>query len=390
MKLSGNACLRRSIRASGLALVFMLPLGLVGAPGSGRLWAQAAAPSPATQRGTVKGIDGNVLTVATDGGPTVKVTVPDGTKVQQLAPGSTDIKTASPSQLSDIAVGDRVLAAVRAGTSADDFTAKLIVVMKSSAIAQKNASDQQDWQRNGVGGLVRSVGPDGTISVDSAHRTVTVSTGSNTEFLRFASDSAAYKDSKPGTLAQIQPGDQIQARGTKSADGSSVQATEVVTGSFKNLSGLVASVDPTAGTLTLKDLATKKNFKVEVTPNSNLRRMSSQMAAMVAARGNSSSSGSGSYSGGAQRAQGAAAGQAAQAGGARSADLSQMISRLPTVSMADLKPGDAVMIVASEPAPGSTSVTALTLLTGVESILTANPNGGVDLSGWSMGSTPSE
>ena len=33
-----------------------------------------------------------------------------------------------------------------------------------------------------------------------------------------------------------------------------------------------------------------------------------------------------------------------------------MIPRLPTIKLADLKKGDAVMIVASEPSPGSSTV----------------------------------
>lgn len=61
-----------------------------------------------------------------------------------------------------------------------------------------------------------------------------------------------------------------------------------------------------------------------------------------------------------------------------------MIPRMPTGTLADLKSGDAVMIVASEPSPGSTSVTAITLLSGVEPILTANPTGGMSL-GMSLG-----
>jgi hypothetical protein len=62
-----------------------------------------------------------------------------------------------------------------------------------------------------------------------------------------------------------------------------------------------------------------------------------------------------------------------------------MMERLPIGALADLKTGDAVMIVASEPSPGSSTVDAITLLSGVEPILTANPNGGMDLS-MSMGS----
>jgi hypothetical protein len=57
-----------------------------------------------------------------------------------------------------------------------------------------------------------------------------------------------------------------------------------------------------------------------------------------------------------------------------------MMERLPTGTLADLKTGDAVMIVAFQPSPGSNTVTAITLLSGVEPILTANPNGGMDLS----------
>jgi hypothetical protein len=65
-----------------------------------------------------------------------------------------------------------------------------------------------------------------------------------------------------------------------------------------------------------------------------------------------------------------------------------MLSRLPTESLSDLSKGQAVMVVASEPTPGATTVTAITLLTGVEPILTANPNGGVDLGGWSIDQGP--
>ena len=45
-----------------------------------------------------------------------------------------------------------------------------------------------------------------------------------------------------------------------------------------------------------------------------------------------------------------------------------------------LDPGFLVMIVASEATPGASTVTAITVLSGVDPILTANPNGGMDLS----------
>ena len=57
-----------------------------------------------------------------------------------------------------------------------------------------------------------------------------------------------------------------------------------------------------------------------------------------------------------------------------------MIARFPNITLADVHQGDAVMIVASEATPGASTVTAVTVLTGVDPILTANPNGGMDLS----------
>ena len=57
-----------------------------------------------------------------------------------------------------------------------------------------------------------------------------------------------------------------------------------------------------------------------------------------------------------------------------------MIARFPTITVEDLHKGDAVMIVASEATSGATTMTAVTVLTGVDPILTANPNGGMDLS----------
>jgi hypothetical protein len=73
-------------------------------------------------------------------------------------------------------------------------------------------------------------------------------------------------------------------------------------------------------------------------------------------------------------------------------DLSQMLSRLPTQTISDLKVGDAVMIVASQPEAGSPNVSAVTLLSGVEPILAATPSGSatMSLSPWNVGGSAPE
>ncbi len=373
---------RKNVLPSRLAIGLGLVLSMAVATRSG-IAAQAPAPAAAatSQRGTVKAVSGDSITMATDAGQTVTVNVAKGAKIVQLAVGSTDLKTATASQLTDISVGDRVLVTGKAGDTPESFNALRVILMKSADIAQKQAADQADWRTRGTGGIVSSVDPaTGAITLTVGAKKVAVNTSSKTDFRRFANDSVKYEDAKPGTLAQIQPKDQLQARGAKSADGSSMQAEEVISGSFENLSGQIATIDSAAGKITLKDLASKKMITVNVTANSNVRMMPLQMATMFAARSNGGGQGGARRGGG-----GAAQGGAADAGGgagrrSAGADLSQMINRLPAVTLADLHKGDAVMIVASESTPDASTVTAVTLLSGVDPILTANPNGGMDLS----------
>jgi hypothetical protein len=357
--------------------------------------AQAAAPAATRQIGTVKAITGNTLTLAGDGGSQASVTVAEGARVLQLAPGSTDLKSAQQITLGDIAVGDRVLVT---GKAADDgsFEANRVILMKSTDIAQKNATEQADWQHRGSGGLVSAI--DGaTLTISSGARKIQVETTSATKFRRYAADSVKFEDAKPGALDQIKAGDQLRVRGDKSEDGASIKAEEIVSGSFKNLSGTIATLNAAGGTLTIKDLTTKKTMTVSVTSNSDLRKLPAALATRFAARAKGSSATAGGANGhsgtaapeGSSAPGGASAGSAAADRPARSAggDLSQMLTRLPTDTLADLKMGDAVMIVASEPSPGSDKVTAVTMLSGVEPILAASPSGSpaMTLSPWNMG-----
>jgi len=229
---------------------------------------------------------------------------------------------------------------------------------------------------------VSSVDPaSGDITITSGAKKIVINTSSKTDFRRFAGDSVKYQDAKSGTLAEIQPKDQLQARGAKSDDGSSVQAEEVVSGSFQDLSGSIASIDPAAGNITLKDLLTKKTVTVNIAAKADLRSMPAAMATRFAARSNGAAETAGRRAGGGgQDASGSAAADAGSARRSAGADLSQMIGQLPAISFADLHKGDAVMIVASQPSPGAGTMTAITVLTGVDPILTANPNGGLSLS----------
>ncbi len=396
----GSAALVRGLFV-GIALLGPLSMAAT------QLAAQApsAAPAAGSTRllGTVRSVSATALTVAKDDGTAVTVGLGNTVRVQQLPPGSTDIKTAEDATPADIAVGDRVLVAARAG-DAGSMTASRVVLMKGSAIAQTNASRQADWQKRGSGGLVSALDPAGkTVTIVSGTRKSVVQVSDRTIFRRYAPGSVKFEDAKLGTLSDIAVGDQLRVRGSKDVDTGSIAADEVVTGSFRNVAGVVSAVDSSAGTVTLKDLATKKSVVVAVGADSDLRALPPEMAARFAARARgtaagASATGSPQGTGGtpAERPDAASArpsgapsgttggryGGAAGAGG----DLSQVVPRLPKTTLAELKPGEAIMVVGSG---GSSSgpVTAITLLSGVEPLLAASPSGSssFNLSPWSMG-----
>ena len=361
--------------------LFVLVPAAVGVVGTTTAQAYAQAPAATRQGGTVKAIAGNALTVTTAAGADVTVTVAADARVMQVAPGSTDLKSATPAQLTDVAVGDKVLALGAAGDTPGSLRASRLIVIKATAIAARNEASDRDWQRNGTGGLVKTVaGPE--ITVASGARTVTITTTPQTIYKRYAEDSVDFANARPATLNQIHPGDQLRARGQLSDDHTAVTAAEIVFGSFENLSGVVSAVDTTAGTLTLTDLTTKKTVTVNVTAKSDLRNLPAEAAARFTARNNPGAAAAGA--GGAGSGAGRPAGAQAEAGGAGAgagrysgrragADLSQMLQRLPTETLAEVKPGSAVMIVAAQGA--GANPTAVTLLSGVEPILSATPAG---------------
>ncbi|HWZ51580.1 MAG TPA: DUF5666 domain-containing protein [Granulicella sp.] len=383
--------------------------------------AQAAAPGTAPvarQIGTVKSISGSTVTLTTDAGQTYTVTVAESARVLQIAPGSTDLKSAQAIALTDIAPGDRILVTGKPGEAADALLAARVVLMKSMDIAQKHAAEAEDWQKRGSGGIVNAIDPaSGTLTLTSRGKKVAVHTTSTTIFRRYASDSVKFEDARPGTFSQLEAGDQLRVRGSHSEDGSFIQAEEIVSGSFKNLAGTIASIDTVAGTITLKDLASKKTYTIKVTPNSSVRALPPEMAQRFAARAR-----------GGQAAQAGPAGQGGQAGhspaasqptqpvataanptsgqgygsghgagegsgpGAAGMDLSQVLVRLPAGSLQDLHPGAAVMVVASESSNAGDGLTVITLLSGVEPILAATPAGqpAMTLSPWNVGGAAPE
>ncbi|HLY99702.1 MAG TPA: hypothetical protein VKT33_11635 [Candidatus Angelobacter sp.] len=353
--------------------------------------------------GTVKSLSGGVLTLKADSGAEVSVSVPDGIRIVRLAPGQTDLKSAAPMQLQEVQAGDRMLVRGTPGDKPDSLVANSIVVMKQGDVAQKQQQDLQDWQRRGAGGIVTAIDAASgviTVSVTPAI-SVMVKTAPTTSYLRYAPNSVKFADAVKGNFSDIKMGDQLRARGSRSADGKELAAVEVISGSFRNIAGTVSSLDASSGTVTVKDILAKKSVVVKLTPESQVRKLPPQMAQRIAfflkSPAGAAAGGAAANNGGNTAANGNAPATASPAshggpganggfrqGGGGPPDFQQMISRLPAATLADLQKDDAVMIVAT-PGTSGNEVTAITLLGGVEPILTASPNGAAALlSGWNL------
>ena len=359
----------------------------------------AAAPAAAAlphQSGTVKATGADGLTLTNAAGQDYTVSVPDGAKILVVPPGSKDLKSATAGTLGDVAAGDKVIVNGSAGDTGMALKATRVILMKSAAIAESHAADEAAWGQ-GLGGIVKSVDAGaGKIVIASGMKTVTVQTTPQTVVKHYSGQSVRFSDATLSKITDIKPGDQLRVRGAKSADGSMITADAMVAGTFHNYSGLLTAIDPTASTVTLKDLATKKTVTVEVTSSSDVRRIPAMAAQMIAARmkGGTATPAPGAPAGaapGGGRAPGGPGGYGGGGTGRAGADLSSMLARLPTETLGGLKTGDAVMIVATSPAGDAGKSTAVTLLAGVDALLTASPAGEMTLSPWSVGGeAPSE
>jgi hypothetical protein len=368
-------------------------------------WAQA----PQRFLGTITAISGTTLTVKTDAGQSYQVAVPAGAAIKRIAPGEKDLSKAETIQFTDLAVGDRALVKLDPASTGDPAQAAQIIALKQADLAAKQQKEREDWQRNGVGGLVKSVDAAGGVVVltsgsGATAKTITVHSTSSTVLKRYAPASVNFDAATPAPMNAIHAGDQLRARGTKSPDGSSIDAVEVVSGTFRNISGTVTSTDPASSTLVVKDLETKKQVTIHITPDAQMRKLPDRVASFLAARlkggsgngaaqrtgaggqsaGQGSGQGAGQVSGqgsGQGSAQGGGQWTQRSGGGAAGGDPQQMLSRAPAIQIADLKKGDAVMVVATD---GVTDVTAITLLAGVEPLLEAPAASQSLLNNWSM------
>jgi hypothetical protein len=372
---------------------------LAGAAGYSDAFAQSPPAAQTTDAGIsasrvigeVTGIDSGSrqITVKTDVGSVVNVAVDDKTGFMRAQPGAKTLEGASKIAFTDIGLGDRVLAMGKVSDDHKSVPARAVIVMTKADIAKKQDHDRAEWKRRGITGTIASLNPETkeiTLTVRSregSHPVVIGTAGSTVGFRRYAPDSIKFSDARPGTFDELKVGDQVRALGEKSEDGSRFVPEELVSGSFRTLSGTVVAVDGAANELKIKDLESKQPVTIVVRPDSLVKRFPADFAAMLAARsqGQAPTGAPPQRDGAGSRPQGAGEGPRREGGpgggpgggfgrGGGGFDFQDMLDRMPAVAIAELKPGDMVIVSSTKGAdPGR--VTAIAIVSGIEPLINA-------------------
>ena len=335
--------------------------------------------------GEVKSIDGpsKLITIKTDAGNSVMVLFTDRTTYKKLAPGQTALTGATDITFSDVAEGDRIWAR---GTVAEDkksLSALQIIVMTKGDLAKKQEAERLEWRRRGILGVISALKPDSKeITIQSragqATQNVIIPVSDKTEMSRYAPDSIKFSDAKPSTFAELKVGDQLRALGDRSEDGLRFTPQKVVTGAFRTVAGVVTGVNPATGEIKVNELEKKHPLTIVIKQDAVLRKFpaASEMGAMMGGlnRGGGGQGGPGTApppqgSPGATPGQRpAGAGPGGPGGGRPGFNINEMLERLPTISVADVKVGDTI-IVSSTQGVDPSRLTAISLVSGAETLL---------------------
>ena len=347
---------------------------------------QTPAPSPAQSNAMDLGITPNLalgdvisidavnqwMTVKTKDGD-ITVVLDDKTEYKKVKPGEKSLKNAEPAVLTEINVGDRVIALGRVSDDRKSVPAKRVVLMTRAAIVQKQEHDREEWKLRGIVGRIA------TLSVETreinlmmratgGERSVTIPVSEKVTLRRYAPDSVKFSDARPSSFEELRVGDQVRALGDKSADGTRFTPEEIVSGSFRMVAGAISVINTASNEITIASLQNGLSIVIAVKADSLMRRIPPEMAVMIAQR--RGQPGPGGPGGGPPPATagGTAAGPRPPGGG-RGGDFDDLLERLPAVTINELKKGD-VIAVSGTTGVDPSRVTAIKLVSGVEPLLT--------------------
>ena len=365
--------------------LFIIIFILCAVVGIGAQTTPTASIKPSVISGDVVAISAERITINSKTG-NVDGVLSAKTEFKRVDPAKPDLAAATPAAVSDIAVGDRVMATGVLDAEGKSFPARSVYLMSKSAIAQKNAKEAEMWRTRGIAGKVTAVNAQtNQITVEVRGLMGTTSTvltpKGDAKFKRYAPNSIRFDEAVDSAIADVKQGDMIRALGDKSADGTSFSAEQIVTGAFQTIAGTVKSVDTAKNEIVITNLQTKKDVTVELGSTSIMKKFPAEMAERLAGgqigaggmrppgQGGIQQGQPGGQPAGGQPGAGAPGqGRPGMGGGRGSGGIDDMLERFPNITAADLKAGD--MIAISSTKNGDlTKVNAIKLLAGVEPFL---------------------
>ena len=370
------------MKAPFLAIALVVVGVLAGFSAQAQTQTPASTPagdpsiSPNRALGEVKLIDAAAkqLTIKTDAGSVVNVVLSDATSYMRVAPGETTLTNATKITFADLAEGDRVLALGKVSDNRKLVPARTLVVMTKADIARKQEAERAEWKKRGVLGIITALKPE-TKEITISSRTMAgpqaliIPVSDKVELRRYAPDSIKFADAKEAKFDELKVGDQLRALGERNTEGTSFTAEKVVTGSFKTVGGVITAIDLATGELKINDLQTKQPITIVVKHDAVLRKFppAGEMGGMMM-MGRPGGGSGGTPPPGQAGGQGVGPGSGQGGGRGGSMNMQDMIERLPTIGIADVKVGDTI-IVSSTKGADPTRLTAISLISGADTLL---------------------
>jgi hypothetical protein len=339
----------------------------------------AQAPGKLRIVGTVTSVEANALRLETDSGETITAQASGTTRIIRAVPGQMDLPSAPTIPLETVHAGDRMLVSGISNDGGKSIDAITLVVMSGSDLAQQRSQEQKAWQ-SGKRGVVTAIDAGARkVTLKSPAGSAEIEVAPSASVMRYRDGSSNFAEAQPVSIDQIKVGDQLQAKGQthEKPDTAGFVADAVVFGTFVNVAGRITSVDPGTSAVTVNDVFTKKPVTLHLTAQSQMRQLPQMIAQRIAMAQ--------------RRSGGSDAGRSEQSPApSRLFDFQQVIARSPSITIAELHKGDAIIAVAGSEAANSP---AFYVVNGVEPILTASPGGSAAaalLASWNLSGNSGE
>lgn len=347
-----DAIYLNAVRAIIIPLIFLLISALVTAS-----QAPDSGSKPDRMIGEVLAIDLPLgqLSLKTDTGETVTVKISPQTSCLRVPPGEKTLERAARISLQVIGIGDRVFANGQVAEDRKSMSARQLIVMAKADLEGQRERDRADWRRRGVTGTITALNPSIKeitllMSSPAGNKPIIVTAAEGVRYRRYAPDSIKFSDAKPGSFAELRVGDQLRARGEKSSDGLRFTPEEIVSGAFRSIGGSIISVNAESSEIKVQEIQGPQPITVIIGRDSLLRRLPPDLVTRVMKRVRGSEPG------------------ASEKNEADEPDWQETLERLPALTIADLKPGDRVVITSTKGIHPE-RVTAIGLFTGVDALL---------------------